>query len=228
MANIKLEFFGTRLQQMLNDIDSDTFKPEIDGRPVPKSTETQPLYNEPHPDATTTQAVEDRLSLRPPETDIDLLTPKDMIPVAEAIAQTHMRVADIADLARELALYGEQFAIQVRRAYGLSDAHYLIVSRTPVFVNSFKKAQADLLDNDFLPMQLMARKLLLKHVTTLDKIAASGVAEHKDRLKAIDLMSGLAGEAPQKSKAAGPSIAATINFGAGFGSNLATVIEVKQ
>lgn len=158
--------------------------------------------------------------------DPSLIAPADMVAVAHATAMTHLDASQIASLAREVAMFGDTFGMQVRRSYGLSDDAFDLIKRTPVFINTFKKTQTDLVDNDAMPVQLMATKMLLGNLPVLNRMARSNIAEPRDRLKAIDIMKDLAGTVRPKSAGKSVHSAVNINFGNSLGNNLAKTITI--
>jgi hypothetical protein len=212
----KFEYFGEKLNQMLTHISEQSTQERAMG--LASHQEDTP------PGQDTTLALHRSGVNSVPE----YMAPADMISMAQAQAMTHLNASQISDLAKEMALFGDAFGVQVKRAYALSDDAFNIIKRTPVYIAAFKKAQQDVVDNDALPIQLMARKMLLGHLVTLDKIAKSGATEPQHRLKAVDLLSDLADTSRPRAQKNGTMTAVNINFGAGLGSNLSKAIVVES
>lgn len=135
---------------------------------------------------------------------------------------------DLSDLAWDLVLFNDMDKRRILSSYKLDMDCMTRLTSLPLFVAETNNAKKALAADPHLGVRRMAKSFLIHRVSTLNELATSSMVEPNARLKAVDMLSRIAGlDKPTEEKSQGKGgVAVQINFGSALGANLGQSIVI--
>jgi hypothetical protein len=133
-------------------------------------------------------------------------------------------------LAWDLVLFNDMDRKKILGSYKLQDEDVAKLQQLPLFMAETANARKALQADPHIGVRRIAKAFLVNRVATLNELATSNMVEPNSRLKAIDLITRIAGldKGSEEKKSGG--VAVQINLGSALGSSLggATDVYVKE
>lgn len=132
---------------------------------------------------------------------------------------------DISDLAWDLVLFNDMDRTKIMGSYALAPETIERLKELPLFTTETANAKKAMAADPHLGIRRLAKAHLSHRVNTLNAMATSEMVEPAARLKAIDMLTRIAGLDKHTEEKKGGGVAVQINFGGALGGALATAAQ---
>lgn len=132
---------------------------------------------------------------------------------------------DISDLAWDLVLFNDMDRAKIMGSYELTPDTIERLKDLPLFATETANAKKAMQADPHLGIRRLAKAHLSHRINTLNALATSDMVEPAARLKAIDMLTRIAGLDKNTEEKKSGGVAVQINFGGALGSSLANAAQ---